>query len=188
MHEFEPGYAVDQRHSLPRMPLMRCRLPSATQIVAYFEPRRTRARLEAFRTYIQDSDAVANGLYGQSLVVGKVANDCIGLGLRQPAECLARWREREEFAGKVVIILDTPRTVSGSSSPAKSSSGSSLRMPVLLFSRRRQPLLHDALRVGRPRAISCAQEDRVEMFLELCGQRTRDYPRRCALLSRIATT
>jgi hypothetical protein len=35
-------------------------------------------------------------------------------------------------------------------------------------------MLHDALRVGRSRAISRAQEDRVEMFLELCGQRTRD--------------
>jgi hypothetical protein len=29
------------------------------------------------------------------------------------------------------------------------------------------PMLHDALRVGRSRAISRAQEDRVEMFLEL---------------------
>jgi hypothetical protein len=35
----------------------------------------------------------------------KVADNCIGPGLRQPAECLARRREREKFARKVVIEL-----------------------------------------------------------------------------------
>jgi len=40
---------------------------------------------------------------------------------------------------------------------------------ALVFWRRRQPLLHDSLHVGRLRAISCAQEVCVEMFLELYG-------------------
>jgi hypothetical protein len=39
-----------------------------------------------------------------------------------------------------------------------------------IFQRHDQPLLQDALLTRVPRAISRAQEDRVEMFLELSGQ------------------
>jgi hypothetical protein len=43
-----------------------------------------------------------------------------------------------------------------------------------IFQRHHHPLLQDVLLIGVPRAISRGQEDRVEMFLGLSGQRRQE--------------
>lgn len=126
-------------------------------------------------------------------VVGQVTDDRVGPGLRQPSERLAGWREREEVAREIVIELARYRRHTTDCVWVIFASEEQQRLQpadagALVFQRRRQPLLHDALRIGRTRVISRAQENRVEMTLELRGHRTRDVnldsveSQRCAVV------
>jgi hypothetical protein len=71
-------------------------------------------------------------------------------------------------------IISTPLALLELSSPATQQQLQPVDADAPNFQRHRQPLLHDALLIGVPRAISRAQEDCGEMFPELSGQRRQD--------------